>query len=285
MELGDGSGRGQEAAPHVLGVEPELEGVAAGFGVLGDAQGFAVSDPELLLDQVDPRGFLGDGVLHLKPRIHFQERDGSIRGNKELHGAGAGVAGFPADRLRGAVNLPPLIVAEERCGGFLHELLVPALQGAVAGPDDDDVAVGIGKDLRFDVPWTVQVAFHEAFAAAEGCHGFADCGVEGFLDLVHVPDHLEPAAAAAEGRLDGDRQAVLLGEGAGFRSRIHGTVASGHEGGAGADGDFAGGDLVAELPDGFRRRADPGQPGIQHCLREIGVLGQEAVAGVDGVRT
>ena len=132
---------------------------------------------------------------------------------------------------------------------------------------------------------TVKVALHEAFAAAEGCHGFPDGGIEGFLDLVHVPDHLQPAPAAAEGRLDGDRQAVLFGERAGLGGRVHGTVAAGHQRGSGTDGDLAGGDLVAELPDGFRGGADPGQAGVEHGLGEVGVLGQEAVAGVDGVRS
>ena len=161
---------------------------------------------------------------------------------------------------------------------------MPALQGAVAGSDDDDVAVRVRQDLRLDVAGTVQVALHEAFAAAEGGDGFADGGVEGFLDLVEGPDHLHAAAAAAEGGLDGDRQAVLFGEGAGLGGRVHGTVAAGHQRCAGPDGRLAGGDLVAEQPDGVRRRADPGQPGVQDGLGEVGVLGEEAVAGVDGVR-
>ena len=177
---------------------------------------FPGGDPELFLDEVDPGGFLGDGVLHLQPGVDLEERHGAVGGDQEFHRAGAGVAGFPADGLGGVVDLLPLVVAEERCGGLLDELLVPALEGAVAGSDDDDVAVRVRQDLRLDVARTVQVALHEAFAAAEGGHGLADGGVEGFLDLVHVPDHLQPAAAAAEGRLDGDRQAVLFGEGAGL---------------------------------------------------------------------
>ena len=55
------------------------------------------------------------------------------------------------------------------------------------------------------------------------------------------------------------------------------------QGRAGALGDVPGGDLVAQVADGLRRRADPGQPGVQDGLGEVGVLGKEAVAGVDGV--
>src|SRR5690606_16697909 len=47
--------------------------------------------------------------------------------------------------------------------------------------------------------------------------------------------------------------------------------------------DVPGPDLVAERGDGLRRRADPDQARVDDRLRELGVLGQEAVAGVDGV--
>ena len=94
---------------------------------------------------------------------------------------------------------------------------------------------------------------------------------------------LEAAAAAAEGRLDGDRQAVLLGErddlvGAGDR-----FGGAGHQRRAGPLGDVPGGHLVAEVADRLRGRADPGQPGVDDGLGEVGVLGEEAVAGVDRV--
>ncbi len=46
---------------------------------------------------------------------------------------------------------------------------------------------------------------------------------------------------------------------------------------------MAGGDLVAEVADGLRARADPDQAGVDDRLREIGVLRKESVAGVDRV--
>jgi hypothetical protein len=42
-------------------------------------------------------------------------------------------------------------------------------------------------------------------------------------------------------------------------------------------------DLRAHRGDRGRRRPDPDEAGVQHRLREVGVLRQEAVAGVDGV--
>ncbi len=41
-----------------------------------------------------------------------------------------------------------------------------------------------------------------------------------------------------------------------------------------------GSDLVAQVADGLRGRADPCQPGVDDGLREIGVLGEEPVAGM-----
>jgi hypothetical protein len=52
--------------------------------------------------------------------------------------------------------------------GLLDELLVAALQRAVARRDDDDVALGIREALRLDVARLVEVLLHEALAAAEG---------------------------------------------------------------------------------------------------------------------
>ena len=96
---------------------------------------------------------------------------------------------------------------------------------------------------------------------------------------------LRPAAAAAERGLDRDRQAVLVAANA-----ITSSAPADRVGRAGGQRRADLGlamcralDLVAERLDGGRRRADPGQPGVDDRLREVGVLGQEAVAGVHRV--
>lgn len=60
---------------------------------------------------------------------------------------------------------------------------------------------------------------------------------------------------------------------------------AGDQRGTGALCHVPGGDLVTEVADGLRRRADPGQARVDDGLGEVGVLGEEAVARVDGVRT
>ena len=83
------------------------------------------------------------------------------------------------------------------------------------------------------------------------------------------------AAAAARGRLHQQRQVGLGGGLDGVRLPSTGTPA--------ASISFLALDLGAHLLDRLRRRADPGQPGVDDGAGEVGVLGQEAVAGVDGV--
>ena len=203
--------------------------------------------------------------------------------DEELDGAGADVAGLLEDGLGGGVQLGVLLLGQERRRGLLDQLLVAALQRAVTGGDDDHVAVAVGQALGLHVARLVQVALDEALAAAEGGDGLAHRRVVQLRDLFQGAGDLQTAAAAAEGGLDRDRQAVLLGEGddlVGAGDRVGGA---GDQRGAGALGDVPGGDLVAEVADGLRRRADPGQTGVEDGLGELGVLREEAVSGVDGV--
>ena len=282
-EEGDGSGCGQEAAAGVFAVDAELEGVAAHGGVVV-AEFFAVGDAEHFADQVDAGDFFGDRVFDLEAGVDLQEGDRAVGADEELDGARADVAGFLEDGLGRGVQLRVLGFCQERGGGFLDQFLVAALERAVAGGDDDDVAVGVGQALGFDVAGLVEVALDEALAAAEGGDGFADGGVVELGDFFEGAGDFEAAAAAAEGGLDRDGQAVFLGERDDFVGAGDGVGGAGDEGCAGALGDVAGGHLVAEVADGLGGRADPGQAGVQDGLGEVGVLGQESVAGVDGVR-
>jgi len=63
------------------------------------------------------------------------------------------------------VDLLALRVGQKRRGGLFDQLLEAALQRAVAGACDDDVAVLVGDHLRLDVARLVQVALDEALAA------------------------------------------------------------------------------------------------------------------------
>ena len=183
------------------------------------------------------------------------------------------------------MDLLALRVGEEGRGSLLDELLESALQRAVAGSRDDDVAVLVGDHLGLNVARLVEVSLHEALAATECGDGLASGRFEQFRDFLECASHLHAAATAAEGCLDRDRYAVLAGEGHHLVGVLDRVGCTGHQGCLCAGRDMPGGDLVAEIADGLRARTDPDQPGVNDGLGEIGVLREESVAGVDGVGT
>ena len=72
--------------------------------------------------------------------------------------------------------------------------------------------MGVGEALGLDVPRLVEVALDEALAASEGRDGLAGRRLEQLRDRLDRAGDLEAASAAAEGCLDGERDAVLLRE-------------------------------------------------------------------------
>ena len=85
---------GQEAAAGILRVDAGLDGVAVqGDVVLRDRQLLAGGDAHLQFDQVDAGDHLGDRVFDLQAGVHLHEEElvGTVGGDDELDGAGAGV--------------------------------------------------------------------------------------------------------------------------------------------------------------------------------------------------
>ena len=277
-----GAGGRHEAAAGILAVDAELEGVSDRLRV-GVVEATALGQAELLAHQVDSGHFLGHGMLDLQPGVDLQERDGAVLADQELAGAGAHVADLGEDRLGRAIHLVTLRVGQERRGGLLDQLLVAALQGTIAGGDDDDRTGCVGEALGLDVARLVQVLFDEAFAATERGNGLAGGGVEELGHLLAGAGDLEAATAAAEGRLDRDRQAVEVDEIEHLRGIRHRVEGAGRHRRMHLLGDVPCGDLVAELLDGVGGGADPNQAGPDHGAGEVGVLGEEPVAGVHGI--
>ena len=115
--------------------------MTARSGVFLDAQLLAFCDAELLANQVQTSGLFGNRVLNLQAGIDLEEGNEAVCADQVLDGAGTVVASLAANALGGFVDGSALLISQEWGRGFFHELLEAALQGAVTGADDDNVAV------------------------------------------------------------------------------------------------------------------------------------------------
>lgn len=220
----------------------------------------AFGDAQLEGDEVEIEYGFGDGVFDLEAGVHLQEVRASVGGDEELDrarslvrdGAGGGDGGLVEGRAQG--------FGEARGGGFLDDLLVAALEGAVAGAECPDGAVGVGEDLHLDVAAAFDVGLGEDLAVAEGGAGFGGGRVQGFLELVEVADHAHAAAAAAGRGLEEEGQ-VGVGGGGGVDGVEERHSGGAHQflgpglGGHGLDG--RGGGPIQVSPAAWTSRAKP----------------------------
>ena len=201
---------GREVPRRVLGVDAALDRVAAQLDVLLlDGQRLAGGGEDALAHDVDAGHHLGHAVLDLHARVHLQEEVLPVL-EQALDRAGADVVDGArrvdadlADRLAHRL-------VDGRGRRLLDQLLVAALDRAVALAEVDDVAVAVGEDLDLDVARVGQVALEVDGAVGEELLALARGALEGVLELVLGQRDAEALAAAAAGRLDGDRVADLV---------------------------------------------------------------------------
>ena len=121
-------------------------------------QRLARGDQDLLAHDVDAGDRLGHAVLDLHARVHLQEEVLAVLGQQALDRARAAVV----DGARGVDGdlADPLaqLVVDQRRRRLLDQLLVAALDRAVALAEVDDVAVPVGQHLDLDVARVGQVA-------------------------------------------------------------------------------------------------------------------------------
>jgi hypothetical protein len=201
---------------------------------------------------------------------------------RKLQRAGVGVASG-AHRGDGCFAHPrPQIGVEQRRGRLLDDLLMAALHRALALKKMDGVAVVVAKDLELDVVGMLDQLLQVDAVVAKRVDRLAPRRLQRVGQLAGLGHDAHPLAAAARRRLDEHRIADRFSRCAQVGVGLAGLV-------AGDDGH------ARRLHRRTRRRlrphhahrvparADEGQPGRSHGVGEIGVLGEKAVAGVDGV--
>ena len=244
----------------------------------------ALGDEQLPPHDVDAGDLLGDSVLHLNPGVHLDEVETARVGiDEKLDGARVLIAGSAADGERRLADRVARGGVEVWGGGELDNLLMPPLHGAVAFEEMHEVAVQVAQQLHLDVPSPLDELLDEHRRGAEGRLAFALRTFERDGEFVLAADHPHAAAAAAVRRLEDHRPAEFLGNLQGVGVADNGLGAAGEDRHARLMGEVAGGGLVAERLQQLHPRADERDAGLGAGGRKLGVLREEAVAGVDAV--
>ena len=224
-------------------------------------------------------------MLHLHARVHLHEVKVAALVEQKFDGAGVAVI-HGAHRLDGRhAHRTAQFVVERRRGRLLDELLVAALHRAVALAQRDVVAEVVRQHLHLHVPRAQHQLLQVHAVVAERRAGLGAGRLVLGLQLGGVV-HLAHALAAAAGRgLDQHGVAHAVGERLGLGRRVDAAVRTGHRGHAAALHRLARGRLVAHALDALRGGADEHEIVVGACAREVGVLGEETVAGMDGLGT
>ena len=282
------SGLGGESVSRILRIEPHFNGVAIElYFVLREWQLTAFSNGELPGHQILAGNQLGDRVLHLQAGVHFQEVEVPMFVDQELDGAGAFVVTGQRRFHCGLAHGLSQFGCDKGRGRFFDHFLVPALDRAVSFAQVDGVAVTICEYLNFHVPGLNHGFFEDQFVVAEGLLGFRPGPFDVVGQFGFALNQAHAAASTAGGGFDHQREADVFGGGDQFV--VAGTVTfdraliTGHDGYAGfLHGDF-GAPFAAHQFDGRGGRANEHQAGVFAGVGEGGILGEEAVAGVDAV--
>src|ERR1051325_7826240 len=133
----------REAVLHDLRLIPQAD--------LRIAQRPALRDEDLRLDQIVAGDLLGDSVLDLNARIDLDEVElAGIDIEEELDGGRVVDAGGPADGEGGVPERLADLVVEVRRRRQFDDLLMAALQRAVALEEMDQTAMLIAEELDLD---------------------------------------------------------------------------------------------------------------------------------------
>ncbi len=159
-----------------------------------------------------------------------------------------------------------------------------ALQRAVAIAQVNRIALAVGQHLDFHVAWIGQELLEVDHWVAEGGAGFVAGQLGRGDQVLFLVHHTHAATTTTTGGLDDHRIAYFASDSQRFllvfRER---AVGAGNGGDAGLLHGVLGRHLVAHQADHIGGRADEGEAGFLHLLGEIGILGEEAVAGVNAI--
>src|SRR5262245_37046353 len=224
-------------------------------------------------------------MLDLQTRVRLHEIEPAVEIHQELERPGVGVLNGLGGIHDEPAHFPPQLSTEHRRRRLLHELLVTALNRALALAQVDDPTLMIGDYLKFDVPGRLDVLLEIDVAYAKCGFGLALSSLDGRRQLGRRPNDAHPPAAATGGRLDDDRVTYFPGKLEGFVLVVDRAIAPGKDWDASLLHHAAGPRLVPHQTDHVRVRANETNMAGLTDLRQIRALGQKSVAGMDRIRS
>ena len=222
-------------------------------------------------------------MLDLKADVHLHEPEIAVRVAQEFKRARARIADGSDGVRHGGKERSARLAVDRRGRGFLEQLLVAALDGAVALAEADDMAFLVGEDLHLDVARGMDVFFKINGSVAEGGFTLGHGQRIGLKQLAPRMDDADAAAAAAGAGLEHDGIADGISFFGGlFGGGEHASARNRAERRFGKRLFRAG--LIAQAGHAFGVRADEGDAVFPAGCGKLRIFGEEAVAGVDGLR-
>lgn len=238
----------------------------------------------MLGHQVDAGDHLGDRMLHLQTAIHLHEVEAAIRIEQEFHRARTHIARGRGPAHRSRTDLLDELRGQSGRGRLLHQLLVPSLQRAVPQAQMHDIAMGVGQNLHLHVPGRLQVPFDVQSPVTEDRGGVGTRLLPRRGEIAGLAHHPHTAPAAAR---DGLHDHRITDVGRQFSRLVHtldGIAAAGQQRQTRIGHQGPRGRLIAEPGHDVRGSAHKNEAlGLAH-LREIRVLREESVSGMNRIR-
>ena len=221
--------------------------------VLRQRERLAGRDPQLRRHEVDAGDRLGHGVLDLQARVDLEEVE-VLAVEHELDRAGVDVARGLGDAQRGLPHARPQLGPDRRRRRLLQQLLVAALQRALALAEVHAAAVRVAQHLHLDVPRRADVALEVHRRVAERRLRGLRRRRQRRLERLVVLHDLHADAAAARRRLD-DQRVAELGRGRARRVGVRDARAARRRGDAVRLREVARRELRAQQPHRLRAAA------------------------------
>ena len=250
--------------------------------VLLERQLFSRSDQDLLVDQVHTRCQLCDRMFHLKAGIDFEEIKILIFIEEEFDCSRVVIAGNLHD-LSGCLSHEYSELGCQRLRwSFFHNLLMPALDRAFPFEKVYDISVVVGKHLKFDMPWLLDVFLQVNRLISKGRLGFSHARFKGGFQILQVADDPHSFSSASSGCFDHHRKSDLFGFGLALGQVLGNPLHPGDDRHPGFLHCPPGTDLISDKTQCFGIGSDEDDVFFLAEPGKVCVFCQESVARMDG---